>query len=318
MATHASLPPNWYEYLDPRGVPYYHNPVLNVTQWERPSAPSSGSLNGTHLQDLGPALSYKETSNGRSRDEERHTRGIVSLGEGGGSLSFLSTSTSSTTPTTSDGTVPKGNSRSSMSQPPYEGLSAVTLDLSKDRGSLGGAGHKQNGTGGRGGGVGLDSCSYSHDSLSASISSPYHNNRDGAAADQRHSNPFISKNLSGAMEERGRKGWLGAPSSYTDAGGREAESGRSRGGWSNSVLMKFFPVCHSCFKETYGTLERLFDVTTEDILLRLKLVLLPWKSSEESALSRSSVASRVSRGEAGGGKIKGASRKRQGKRRRMS
>ncbi|PHJ20905.1 yip1 domain-containing protein [Cystoisospora suis] len=309
MATHASLPSNWYEYLDPRGVPYYHNPILNITQWERPSAPSPGSLNSTHLQDRGLALSYKESNNGRSRDEERHTRGMVSLGEGDGSLSFLSTSTTSTTPTTSNGTVATGNTRSSISQPPHEGLPAVTLDLSKDRGSLGGGGQKLSSTRGRGGGVGLDSFSYRNDSLSDSVSSPYSNNRDGAAVDQRHSNPFISKNLSGAMEERGKKGWLGAPSSYTDAAGpREAESGRSRGGWSNTILMKFFPVCHSCFEETYGTLERLFDVTTEDMLLRLKLVLFPWKSSGESALSGSSVVSRGS-GEEGGGR----SRQRRGR-----
>lgn len=315
MATQSRLPPDWYEYLDPRGVPYYHNRVLNITQWERPSSASSSSLPGAGFLDghrgqedtkASSLSSYKEQSSsaglngetGRSGGAQK-SGGVVSLGEGGGTLSFLSAAAS-----TSPGTVlveNKANPSSSTSRDlsqPYEGLSTVTLDLSKDGGrvaSIVGAGQKRAGST-RGGEVGLGSSSYSRRSDLSADSVRSSGNSDG---DQRRIvNPFISKDLSGVMEGRG-KGWRGGSSSSGQGGDAE---GAARPSGSN-LLLKFFPVCHSCFRDTYGVVEKLFDFTTEEILLRLKLVLLPWKSPADVSWGQG--AAHSPGGFGGGGGLRG-------------
>ncbi|KAF4646074.1 Yip1 domain-containing protein [Toxoplasma gondii] len=93
VASQAPLPPDWYEYHDPRGVPYFHHPRLNVTQWERPTASASPTVS------LEPQRSL-ESASSRPTVDLSAGRGALGSDRKAGSLQgdFLSLSDASLEP----------------------------------------------------------------------------------------------------------------------------------------------------------------------------------------------------------------------------
>ncbi|PFH38776.1 Yip1 domain-containing protein [Besnoitia besnoiti] len=219
------LPPNWYEYHDPRGVPYYHNPLLNITQWEHPAASPAAS----------PPAS---------------TVSLEPQGAGG-----------------------RGASPSSQGGP----SAASTVDLSLGQTNGADRAQPQTSLGGRGSGAAQHGFLF----LGAdSLQRDGHGRKgDGAVnggSSARLSGQILrdSVDFSSYAFSQGQRG--------DDATPLRGGVGASSSGSEEEARKKsfFFSFCGGCFERQVAHLNRLFDVTTADISLRLRLALMPWKGRE--------------------------------------